>query len=124
MCHLILMLPLLALPVFWLLPLSVATPVYLVIAATSGVIYWLIVRAMARRPAVGVETMIGAQAKVISVTGSEPHSRYIVRTHGELWTARSQSNLVAGENVTITALNGMTLDIKRQDAGRWPMPSA
>ena len=48
MCHLILLLPLLALPLFWLTPLSIALPAYVAVLALSGGIYLLAVRAMHR----------------------------------------------------------------------------
>ncbi len=40
MCHLVLLLPVIALPLFWLLPLSVAGPLYGAAAALAGVVYY------------------------------------------------------------------------------------
>ena len=36
MCHLILLMPILALPIFWLMPLNLAIPIYIIIALMSG----------------------------------------------------------------------------------------
>lgn len=46
MCHLILLLPLLALPVFWLIPQSAAIPVYIAVLIVSGGAYYLAFRSV------------------------------------------------------------------------------
>ena len=48
-CHAVLLLPFVALPLFWLLPLGYALPIYVVIVLISAFLYWLIRRAM-RKP--------------------------------------------------------------------------
>jgi len=46
MCHLVLLLPLFGLTVFWLWPPAVAIPVYLVVLAVSAGVYYLTLVAM------------------------------------------------------------------------------
>ncbi|RUM20550.1 nodulation protein NfeD [Rhizobium vallis] len=65
----------------------------------------------ARRRAVvtGAEQMIGISGKVSSWTGT---TGYIV-THGERWSAASAEPLTDGDDVTVIARNGLTLEVTR-----------
>jgi membrane protein implicated in regulation of membrane protease activity len=58
-----------------------------------------------RKPAIGVEAMIGSSATVISPTQ--------VRIHGELWGARSDESLEPGDQVEVVAVDGLTLVVAR-----------
>lgn len=109
MCHVILMMPVLALPLFWVLPTVQAVPVYSIIAVISGLIYWRISVAHGGRPQTGAESLIGTAAEVVSMRESGSDARYLVRSHGELWGATSPDSLEPGDTVTITALNGIRL---------------
>lgn len=109
MCHVILMMPVLALPLFWVLPLGQAVPVYSVIAVISGLIYWRISVTHGGRPQTGAETLIGTTAEVVSSQEFGSQARYLVRSHGELWGATSPDSLKPGDTVAITALNGIRL---------------
>jgi membrane protein implicated in regulation of membrane protease activity len=62
-----------------------------------------------RRPAVGAEALIGAQAVVVEAC--RPLGR--VRVAGELWRARCDDGADAGETVVIRALDGLTLVVDR-----------
>ena len=62
----LLLLPLIGIVVFWLFPLALAIPVYLVILLVSGLMYWAIVRSMRRRTAFDEDGLTGAEATVIS----------------------------------------------------------
>ena len=64
--------------------------------------WWLSHR---RRPAVGVETLIGARATVMSPC--RPLGQ--VRVQGELWEARCERGADAGEVVTVAAVERLTL---------------
>jgi len=60
-----------------------------------------------RRHAVtGVEALIGKTAVVSSPTQ--------VRVAGELWEARSADPLVVGEEVEVTGVDGLTLQVSRR----------
>jgi len=78
MCHLILFLPVLALPLFWLVPLSVAIPVYSAILVVWGWMYYFVIRVM-RRPVVsGTEALLHEWAEVVS-RGDNQFSAYTKR---------------------------------------------
>jgi membrane protein implicated in regulation of membrane protease activity len=113
MWHLIIMLPIVGVIVFWLLPLHVAVPIYLIILLVSGLVYWSLARAMRRRPKTGQEGLIGATGKVVSRHQPGVGAQYVVRTQGELWDANSPDTLKAGEMVTITGIDRLTLLVKR-----------
>jgi membrane-bound serine protease (ClpP class) len=58
-----------------------------------------------RRAVTGVEALLGQSAVVSSPTQ--------VRVAGELWEARSDDLLVAGEEVEVTGVDGLTLRVSR-----------
>jgi membrane protein implicated in regulation of membrane protease activity len=57
-----------------------------------------------RRPTVGVETLVGAEAEVVD-------GRY-VRVAGELWRARDLGGRAPGERVRVRAVDGLELDVE------------
>ena len=59
-----------------------------------------------RRAATGVEVLIGNTAVVSSPTQ--------VRVAGEIWEARSGDPLVVGEEVEVTAVDGLRLQVSRR----------
>ncbi len=83
MCHLIFFAPVLALPIFWLLPFSVALPAYGAVAALTALVAWPVVAAMRRPHLTGLEGMVGAQGEAL--TELNPHG--LVRCQGEVWSA-------------------------------------
>jgi membrane protein implicated in regulation of membrane protease activity len=113
MWHVIIMLPILGIVVFFLLRPGVAIPVYLVILLASGLAYWSLVRAMRRRPRTGREALMGATARVVSRVRPGSNAQYVVRTQGELWGADSPDILEAGELVTVTGIDGLKLRVQR-----------
>jgi membrane-bound serine protease (ClpP class) len=58
-----------------------------------------------RRPVVGVETLIGARATV--VTACRPRGQ--VRVAGELWQATCEAGADPGDSVRILAVDGLEL---------------
>jgi membrane protein implicated in regulation of membrane protease activity len=113
MWHVIIMLPILGIIVFFLLRPGIAIPVYLVILLASGLAYWSLVRAMRRRPRTGREALMGASARVVSRVQPGSNAQYLVRTQGELWGADSPDVLEAGELVTVTGIDGLKLRVQR-----------
>jgi membrane protein implicated in regulation of membrane protease activity len=113
MWHIVIMLPILGIIVFFVLRPGVAVPVYLVILVASGLSYWSLARAMRRRPRTGREGLIGASARVISRVKPGSNARYLVRTQGELWGADSPDILEPGELVTVTGIDGLKLRVQR-----------
>ncbi len=117
MCHLILLMPLLGLPLFWLMPLGYALPTNVAIWLTSGFLYWLITRAMKRPLQDGFQSLIGTEAKVVSRLASDHSAQYLVRAQGELWSAYSTDTLQPGEQVNIVAVRGIGIVVEPVDRG-------
>jgi membrane protein implicated in regulation of membrane protease activity len=109
----LLSLPLIGIVVFWLMPLPMAILVYLLILAVSGVLYWIMARAMKKRPRYGVEALINAEARVVTGLGPDADAQYLVKVRGELWRANSHDDLKLGETVKILSVNGLTLTVGR-----------
>jgi membrane protein implicated in regulation of membrane protease activity len=113
---LLMLLPIIAIPVFWLLPLGLAIPIYVFALLLSGAMFWLM-RGTMRRPAVtGDGSLIGKDADVVSQSSQGISSRYIVRAEDRLWTAQSRDTLQPGETATIVAVEGNKLIINRRKA--------
>ena len=58
-----------------------------------------------RRAAVGIETLLGAEAEVTAPC--RPVGQ--VRVHGELWRARCDAGADAGDRVRVQSVEGLTL---------------
>lgn len=112
MCHIALLLPLLALPVLWIWPLAVSVPVYVVVAAVSAAIYWYAVLAMRRPVATGAEGMVGATGEVVENHGTS----LVLRIGGEIWNGRSAATLSEGDRVEVIAVERLVLVVKSLDA--------
>lgn len=102
-------LPLLTLPVFWLLPMVQAVPAYLVGVILSLWMFWLMRRNKRYRVVTGREGMIGEEAEIVSKsTMSSRGKQYMIRVEGELWTVSSNDDMEPGDKVIITAIEGNT----------------
>jgi membrane-bound serine protease (ClpP class) len=108
MCHIALLLPLLALPVLWMWPLAVSVPVYAAVAIVSAAVYWYAILAMRRPVETGAEAMIGAIGKIAESDGA----RLVVRIGGELWNARSLVALHEGDRVEVVAVKRLVLMVE------------
>ncbi len=117
MCHLILLLPLIGLPLFWLLPLSYALPLYLAIVFVSIFLYRLMMKAMRRPLHDDFRSLIGSRAEVVSRLGSSQAAQYLVRARGELWSAYSADSLQLGEQVNIMATKGIGVIVEPAENG-------
>jgi len=113
MNHVILILPVLGLSVFLFLPARISVPVYLFILLLSGLIYWVVYRAMKKRPQLGMESMKGMEARVVAKPGLETETQYLVRIRGETWGAVSGDNLAIGDKVKIIAVDGLILQVQK-----------
>ncbi len=112
MHHLILLLPIFGIIVFWLFPLNIAIPVYIAILIISGLMYWAIIRAIRKIPRRS-PSFVGDKARVVSRLGSKDEAQYMVEVHGELWSANSPDILNVGDIVTIKNVKGLTLWVQR-----------
>lgn len=109
MCHLILLMPLLGLGLFYVLPLSWALPLYGGVLLVSGLLYGLIYKVHRRPVACGRESMVGRRAE--AVEGFQGRGR--VRYQNVLWKARCRERLEPREQVTIREVQGMTLLVQK-----------
>lgn len=107
MCHLVLMLPVVALPVFWFLPLAVAAPVYGAASALAGVVYYFTWKTGRRPVAIGRERLVGMTVRVLE---TEPALR--VEMGGEAWRARSPDALAKYDPVRVDGIDGLTLRVR------------
>jgi len=109
MCHLVLLLPLLALPLFWVVPIQTALPLYLGVLGISLFLYFKIVKAMMIPVRTGQEGMLGKTAVVIEDINPEGKIEYA----GEIWDAQSkESPLLKGEHVKVTRIRGLRADVE------------
>jgi membrane-bound serine protease (ClpP class) len=98
--------------------LLLSWPWNLVVVSLVGVcevaVVWLAIRYTKRRRAqVGIETMIGTTAYVI--TALTPDGQ--VRVNGETWLARSEHAASVGKTVRITGVEGLILEVEPCQAG-------
>lgn len=99
------------LPAFQLaLPMIVAVTVFS--AALMIFALGMILRARKQELVSGVEHLLGATTTVTRVEGDDAW----VWLEGEIWHARSDVPLVAGDTVTVTAIDGLTAVVRRQAA--------
>ncbi len=109
MCHLILLMPILGLPVFWLWPLSLAAPVYGLIFLASLWTYFYVLRAMKRPVETGAEGILRETGRVIEAR----QRRARVRVHSEIWDAVLPEKLHKGDRVQVDAVEGLTLRVRK-----------
>ena len=119
MCHLLLLMPILGLPIFWLWPTSVAAPSYIVILLLSGWLYYYVIQAMRRPVETGPEEILHSIGKVVGL--GERFAR--VRVHSEVWNAESPDKLRKGDLVTIEKLDGLILTVRRYHGGHRMPPN-
>lgn len=113
MCHLVLALPFLALPLLWLLPLEASVALYGVVVAITAVVYVLALKAMRMPVSTGTEALLHAIGTVRSAEGRKA----TVWIQSELWSAESRSEgLVEDDRVEVLAVDGLTLKVRRLDA--------
>jgi len=109
MCHLILLAPVLALPILWLLPPSIAVLAYGSVLVGTALIAWPIVAAMRRQPLNGIEGMVGARGEAIT----ELSPRGLVRCQGEVWSATANEPIAGGERVRVVTVDRLHLQVVR-----------
>ena len=92
------------LPPAWRIPVVVAGG-----AIEVGESFFWIWFSKRRRSSVGVETLVGAHATV--VTSCRPLGQ--VRVQGELWQARCEEGADPGDEVQVEGVDGLTLAVSR-----------
>lgn len=111
MCHLFLLLPVITLPIFWLLPLTLALAIYVPVLIVSLWLYWYVMKAMNRPIVAGREELLHASGQV-----EHAHGHVLdVRVHSELWSAISSDRLKRGDAVEVIGVDGLKLRVRRAD---------
>ena len=103
-----------------LLALFVLPPGWGIAAVALGIVielaevgFWI--RFLRRyRVRTGVEGLIGSRGEVIETC--DPRGR--VRLRGEIWPARCSSRAEVGERVTVTGVDGLTLEVETPEGQR------
>ncbi len=104
MCHIVLSSPILALPLFFFLPVRTALPAYLVVLLASGFVYFKIIGAMKSKVQTGMEGMTGRKAVVVE--DINPHGK--VRVGNEIWRATATDGKFSrGQIVRIAGIQGL-----------------
>ena len=112
MCHLILLIPMAGLPLFWLLPLSSALGINVLLWWVSVFVFYYVVKAMRLPPQDGFKSLIGTTAEVVSAVGPGSFTQYLVRAEGELWSARGTAALQPGATVNIKSVDDIKLIVE------------
>lgn len=113
MCHLVLLLPVVALPIFWLLPPSQSIPIYAAVLLLAVGVYACAIKAM-RMPLAQEARLTSAVGKVTAI---ESRGGYRVEILGESWEADSLKPLQQGDRVRVTGRDGLTLRVEKAIAG-------
>lgn len=112
MCHLILMLPVVALPLFWFLPLTTAGPLYGAATTMAGVVYYYAWETGRRPVKIGRERLCDTKGSVVA---TQPVLR--VKMDGEIWRARSPEMLAPGDEVRVVDFKGLVLRVAKTSHG-------
>ena len=91
------------------IPLRTLLPGALLMAAGTFALVRLVVQAQRRRPLTGSAGMLGEVA--VAATPLAPRGWVLV--HGERWKALSDAPVEPGEKVTVTAVEGLTLQVRK-----------
>jgi membrane-bound serine protease (ClpP class) len=101
---------------------GIALPVVIGIAlAAAGVlagIVWLALRSHRQRVVRGREEMVGARAEVVA----DFQGRGVVHLHGERWQADSRVALHRGQQVAVTGMHGLILDVEPANPSEESLP--
>ena len=109
--------PVLGLPLFWVLPLGYALPANIALWLISAFLYRLIRKAMRKPIQDGFQSLIGTEAEVVSKRALAHSAKYLVRVQGELWSAYSTDTLQPGEQVNMVAVKGIGVVVERAEPG-------
>lgn len=107
MCHLVLFMPLFALPVFWLLPWPLATAIYACVLALSAWLYYVIIKLMHSPSKIGLHTLFDADGTIVQTDGL----RGLARIGRELWKVESRTPLVENQQVRVIGRYGFVLQV-------------
>lgn len=107
LCHLLFVMPLLGLGLFYILPFWTALPVYGLSLGISALAFYLILRDTGIPAKNGPESLLGLEGVVVR-GGEEP----VMRCRNELWRASSPTPLVKGTRVRIVGVEDMRVMVE------------
>jgi membrane-bound serine protease (ClpP class) len=81
--------------------------VSLAAASSLMLLMWMFARSQRRPVVTGEEHMIGSRARVVDWQGQEGR----VHVHGEIWRARGPAGLLPGQDVEVSAIEGLTVEV-------------
>ncbi len=113
MCHLLFLAPIAALPIFWLLPVSLAIPLYLAVLGTAGLLLWPGFGALRQPQRAGRVGMAGARGDAVT----EINPRGLVQCQGEIWEAIAREQIPAGARVRVLGVDRLRLRVERPAPG-------
>ncbi len=96
------------------IPLGLILTLAVVSALTIFAILFMAMRARQRAPLGGDAELIGHLAPVTGVRDDDPHQGWVT-LRGEQWQVHSQAPLLPGQQVRVTARNGLKLDVTAAD---------
>ena len=106
---LIMVSPILALLLFFYLPLESALPIYITILIVAGFYYVVMFKSMRAKSKTGLEAMIGEEALVIEDIA--PEGKVLFKD--EIWMATARGKeIVRGQRVKILEAKGLVLVVK------------
>jgi membrane-bound serine protease (ClpP class) len=97
------------------LSLRLVLPIVLGLAAIAVFVVRLAVVSQRLPTVTGAAGMIGESGRTL--TAMEPGQPGRVATHGEIWSAVADEALAEGERVRVTAVDGLTLTVKKDETG-------
>lgn len=109
MCHIVLLLPIITLPIFWFVPLPIASATYAIVFALSVWVYVRLVHSLHQPAVTGQEALIHAHGEALRYDGQ----RLLVRVAGEIWQAYCADRLDPGDPVDVVAVRGLQLVVRR-----------
>jgi len=110
MCHVLFLLPILGLPLFFMFPWELALPLYAGVCFVSAAFYWLLWRTVRRPATTGIDGMVGGVGTVFDCGEGKTKVSY----RGEIWDAVSKQAISPGEPVEILGIEGLKLVIRRK----------
>lgn len=110
MCHLLLLLPVLALPLFWVLPLGIALPLYAAAAGISLAVYAVALKAWKTPVVNGTQVLLGVTGHVVRV-GERDVTLWV---GSELWSADVDGEpLALGDEAVVVAFDRLRLTARK-----------
>ena len=98
------------------LPISIIAAFAVATGLTIFFVVGMAMRARSQKVVTGTEAMIGAPAEALNVFDVSHDKLYHgrVRAFGEIWQARSQQPIDAGDKVQVDAIDGLILDVSEE----------